>query len=60
MADARRVFVQSAELRDDGSVAISSPVMAFVATGDSWLEIVNEFVMVRLQSKSASKGARAH
>lgn len=49
MADARRVFVQSAALRDDGSVAISSPVMAFVATGDSWLEIVNEFVMVRSQ-----------
>lgn len=41
MAETRRVFVQQAMQQQ-----MSPPVMAFVASEDSWLAIVNEFVMV--------------
>ncbi|KAH7463593.1 Cotranscriptional regulator FAM172A-like protein [Phytophthora ramorum] len=41
MADSRRVFVQLAG--DQGEVG--APVMAFVMPTDSWLSVVNEFLM---------------
>jgi hypothetical protein len=40
------VFVQLA-LVVDGEVDLHSPVMAFVSPKDSWLMIINEFMMVR-------------
>jgi hypothetical protein len=45
MADSRRVFVQLASVRG-GRVEVGAPVMAFVMPTDSWLSVVNEFLMV--------------
>ncbi|KAI9987070.1 hypothetical protein PInf_022928 [Phytophthora infestans] len=44
MADSRRVFVQLAGVRDS-QVEVGAPVMAFVMPTDSWLSVVNEFLM---------------
>ncbi|KAG3216405.1 hypothetical protein PC129_g12733 [Phytophthora cactorum] len=44
MADSRRVFVQLASVQDS-QVEVGAPVMAFVMPTDSWLSVVNEFLM---------------
>nr|KAE8934344.1 hypothetical protein PF009_g15679 [Phytophthora fragariae] len=44
MADSRRVFVQLAGARGS-RVEVGAPVMAFVLPTDSWLSVVNEFLM---------------
>ncbi|RLN49140.1 hypothetical protein BBJ29_005397 [Phytophthora kernoviae] len=44
MADSRRVFVQMASTQGS-QVEVSAPVMAFVMPTDSWLSVVNEFLM---------------
>lgn len=45
MADSKRVFVQLAGTHDS-QIKIKAPVMAFVMPTDSWLSVVNEFLMV--------------
>lgn len=45
MADSRRVFVQLAGVRGS-RVEVGAAVMAFVLPTDSWLSVVNEFLMV--------------
>lgn len=47
MADSRRVFVQLAGVKGS-QVEVGAPVMAFVMPTDSWLSVVNEFLMVTL------------
>ncbi|CAH0481949.1 unnamed protein product [Peronospora belbahrii] len=44
MTDSRRVFVQLA-LMKGSQVEVNAPVMAFVLPTDSWLSVVNEFLM---------------
>ncbi|KAK1929846.1 hypothetical protein P3T76_014692 [Phytophthora citrophthora] len=44
MADSRRVFVQLAGAQGL-QVEVGAPVMAFVMPTDSWLSVVNEFLM---------------
>ncbi|DBA05075.1 TPA: hypothetical protein N0F65_000763 [Lagenidium giganteum] len=44
MADSRRVFVQLGKIQNQ-QLHMMAPVMAFVTPTDSWLAIVNEFVM---------------
>ncbi|KAI9913102.1 hypothetical protein PsorP6_006012 [Peronosclerospora sorghi] len=44
MADSRRVFVQLADGKGS-HVELHAPVMAFIMPTDSWLSIVNEFIM---------------
>ncbi|KAG3108910.1 hypothetical protein PI125_g11414 [Phytophthora idaei] len=44
MADSRRVFVQLASVQDS-QVEVGAPVMAFAMPTDSWLSVVNEFLM---------------